>query len=104
MDYFKLRDGYELFYKEDLIEKQKAILLISHGFAEHFNRYDYFTDSLNRNGYGVIRYDLRGHGRNKVDLGHVAAFDCFISDLKQIHERVLNDYPKILLVLLLHYF
>jgi acylglycerol lipase len=93
MDFFKLRDDYELFYKEDFIKKPKAIVIISHGFAEHFSRYDYFADSLNQSGYGVVRYDLRGHGRNKELLGYVESFDEFIFDLEEIYKEVLKKFP-----------
>lgn len=92
MNYYKLRDEYELFFKEDSIEKPKAIVIITHGFAEHFSRYDYFTSSLNHGGYGVIRYDLRGHGRNKKDLGHIESFNDFILDLEEIYKKVLRKY------------
>lgn len=94
MDYFKLRDGYELYFKEDITNKAKAILIISHGFAEHFSRYDYFVSSLNKSDYGVIRYDLRGHGRNKKDLGYISSFEDFILDLQEIYNHTLKKYPK----------
>ena len=102
MDYFKLRDDYELFFKEDFIENPKAIVIISHGFAEHFSRYDYFTDSLNQSGYGVIRYDLRGHGRNKKDLGHIQSFEDFILDLEEIYKETLRSFPSIPIFLFGH--
>ena len=42
-NYLKLRDGIELFYRKDIVESPKAIVLINHGFAEHLVRYDYIT-------------------------------------------------------------
>ncbi|MDY0235153.1 MAG: alpha/beta hydrolase [Gudongella sp.] len=102
MDYFKLRDDYELFLKEDLIEKPKAIVIISHGFAEHLSRYDYFTESLNQVGYGVIRYDLRGHGRNTKDLGHIKSFDDFILDLDEIYKETNKRFQEVPIFLFGH--
>ena len=102
MDYFKLRDDYELFFKEDSIEKPKAIVIITHGFAEHYSRYDYFANSVNLGGYDVIRYDLRGHGRNKKNLGQIQSFDDFILDLEEIYEETLRSFPKIPIFLFGH--
>ena len=36
-----------------------------HGLAEHLDRYDELAEFLQYNGFNVIRYDQRGHGRSE---------------------------------------
>lgn len=93
MDYFKLRDKYEIFLEENIRGDSRAIVIISHGFAEHSSRYDYLVNSLLKSRYGVIRYDLRGHGRNKENLGHIDSFEDFILDLEEIYKETIKKYP-----------
>ena len=59
------RDGTKLRCRKDVVEKPKALIIISHGLCEHLNRFDYFTEKLNENGYSVYRYDQRGHGKSE---------------------------------------
>lgn len=61
----KLRDGYKLNYKFDRATEPRATVIISHGFAEHMGRYEYFSRALTDRGLNVVRYDLRGHGVNE---------------------------------------
>lgn len=59
------RDGTKLRLRKDTVENPNALIVIAHGLCEHLNRYDYFTDKLNKNGYSVYRYDQRGHGKSE---------------------------------------
>lgn len=58
-------DGTKLRLRKDVVESPKALIVIAHGLCEHLNRYDYFTEKLNENGYSVYRYDQRGHGKSE---------------------------------------
>lgn len=44
-------------------QQSKAVLLISHGMAEHAARYDRLAQQLNAQGYSVAALDQRGHGQ-----------------------------------------
>lgn len=57
-------DGTKLFLKKDMPINPKAIVLIVHGLCEHQGRYDYLTQKLNQKGFGVYRFDHRGHGKS----------------------------------------
>lgn len=59
------RDGTLLRLRKDTVDNPKALIVIAHGLCEHLNRYDYFTEKLNENGYSVYRYDQRGHGKSE---------------------------------------
>lgn len=97
MKYMEMRDGYEIFYREDPVEKAKGIIIITHGFAEHLDRYDHVTDYLNRADYSVVRYDLRGHGRNR-GRGNLDRFESYIEDLEDILEGVRGGNPQVPLI------
>lgn len=95
MKYFMLRDGYDVYFKENEVENPKGVIVITHGFAEHYSRYDYVANSFNNAGYAVIRYDLRGHGRNKEDIGHIESFNSFVEDLHEIINWTREKYKDI---------
>jgi len=59
------------------IPKAKGSILVLHGMAEHFERYDHFASLLASNGYDVYLYSHRGHGMslNKQELGYFAPKD-----------------------------
>jgi acylglycerol lipase len=59
------RDGTLLRLRKDTVDNPRALIVIAHGLCEHLNRYDYFTEKLNENGYSVYRYDQRGHGKSE---------------------------------------
>ncbi len=92
MKYFMLRDGYDVYFKDDEISDPKGVVVITHGFAEHYSRYDYVANSFNEAGFAVIRYDLRGHGRNKEELGHIESFNDFVEDLHEIIKWTREKY------------
>lgn len=52
-----------------------ASILILHGMAEHYKRYDVFVTYLLDKGFDVYQYNHRGHGTdiNTKDLGYVSA-------------------------------
>lgn len=77
-------DDTKLRFKKDAVENPKALIVIAHGLCEHLNRYDYFTDKLNENGYSVYRYDQRGHGKSEGKKVYFKDFNEMPDDLGQI--------------------
>ncbi|MGF7059363.1 lysophospholipase [Brassicibacter mesophilus] len=88
-------DGTAIYYEKDIPEQAKAIVIIVHGFAEHLGRYEYFKDKLNDLGYGVYRFDNRGHGRSGGKKGHLQDFNYFITDADAIVEMAKNENPSV---------
>ncbi len=84
--YLTGKEGNEIYYKLDKVEDSKASIIINHGFAEHLNRYDYMTSRLNKRGYSVYRYDLRGHGRSGNTKGHINSYKDFLDDSQTMIE------------------
>lgn len=55
----------ELYVTRDLVSSPKAVVLLTHGLAEHLHRYDDWVQDLNRSHISVFRYDFPGHGRSR---------------------------------------
>lgn len=47
----------------------RALVLILHGMAEHYGRYDRLAEALSRAGYAAGGYDQRGHGAGTEKAG-----------------------------------
>ena len=80
--------------------KPKAIVQISHGMAEHKERYYDFMKYLAQNGYICVIHDHRGHGasvKNKSDLGYFYTEDInyIIDDLYQVTKYIKEKYPNL---------
>lgn len=86
----------------------KAVVLICHGMAEHFGRYDDLSRYLVQNSYTVVGYDQRGHGqsvKNLEELGYMSDinnFDVLVSDLYQIYLHVRSLFPNLPIILFGH--
>ncbi len=79
----------------------KGTVTIVHGFTEGAVKFSELTYSLLQNGYSVLVYDQRGHGRSWRDervkdptLVHVDRFGEYVEDLKIVCDQVLCDMPK----------
>ncbi len=76
-------------------------VLIVHGFTENADKFAELIHSLLRNGYGVVAYDQRGHGRSwrdpmlgDVSLTHVDDFTEYVRDMEIVVREVLAAMPK----------
>lgn len=98
---FKAKDDKEIFYRcWDKVEKEKGIVQIAHGMAEHCLRYDYFAQKLNEEGYIVYANDHRGHGYtegDKADLGYyddVDGWEKVRDDMKSLTDIIKVNHPE----------
>lgn len=81
-------------------EKEKGVVLIVHGMAEHISRYQEFATYLSERGYHVYGYDQRGHGQT---AGYLEAMGYLgkngwakaVDDIKDMvtHIRKQHDLP-----------
>lgn len=77
----------------------KGIVQISHGMAEHKERYYPFMEYLATYGYVCVIHDHRGHGgsvKNKKDLGYFYddQAEHIVEDLYQVTKFIQEKYPK----------
>lgn len=85
----------------------KGIVQISHGMAEHKERYFDFMKYLNEKGYICIIHDHRGHGKSvksKEDHGYFYTenMDYIVEDLFQVTQYIHDIYPELKITLFSH--
>jgi len=79
----------------------KGTVLIVHGFTENAFKFSELIYSLLQNGFTVVAYDQRGHGRSGRDekvkadpsLVHVDDFDEYVRDMRIVCDRIMRDAP-----------
>jgi alpha-beta hydrolase superfamily lysophospholipase len=102
-------DNLNIVYYKHLPEKEpKALIIITHGMAEHAQRYDHFAGVLNRNDFAVYAHDQRGHGKTAGSLENVGflserdGWRKITKDLAELVEISKKDFPNKPLILLGH--
>ena len=101
-DFITLSDGGEIWTNKwlpDDAENIKGVVQLHHGLAEHSLRYDRLGSVLCENGYALVAYDMRGHGRTaenaekkgKGKFGKLADKKGFDRVVEDLHEMILND-------------
>jgi len=85
----------------------QAVVMVSHGMAEHSGRYARLAEALCDAGYGVYALDQRGHGRTADEgtLGLFAEHDGWnkvVGDLASLNQHIGQQHPGLPIVLLGH--
>lgn len=85
----------------------KAIIQISHGMAEHKERYFPFMEYLSNNGYVCVIHDHRGHGgsvKSNQDYGYFYTENicAIVDDLHAVTLMIKAQYPNLPLYLFSH--
>lgn len=80
----------------------KAILMISHGLAEHSGRYEHVGKFFADEGYLVCALDHRSHGQSEGKDTYVDSFDQFLADLDIFVKFVREKAPEKPIYLLGH--
>ena len=87
------RDGLNLFFRRDIPRRPRGIAILLHALAEHSGRLDAVAQALNVSGYGVYRFDCRGHGRSDGPRGDVHSFHDYILDAEMVVEHARRAFP-----------
>ena len=85
----------------------KALVMLSHGMAEHSGRYARLAQALCGAGYGLYALDQRGHGRTADEgtLGLFAEQDGWnkvVGDLASLNQHIGQHQPGLPIILLGH--
>jgi acylglycerol lipase len=80
----------------------RAVVVISHGLAEHCGRYAELATRLVDKGFAVYALDQRGHGRSGGKRANIERFDYLVSDLGTFFGRAQREHPGAPVVLLGH--
>lgn len=78
----------------DKVEKSKAVVVISHGMAEHAERYDDFAQFLNSNGYIVVAVNHRGHKYNNAGEKGIVDGDSYSQTVEDVNSLVVYSKQK----------
>lgn len=105
-----MSDNSEVYVKKWMKKEgtPKAIVQLSHGMAEHIERYDQFAEYLASEGMIVYGNDHRGHGKTGERTGvfgyfaEEEGFDRAVSDLNEVTEHIKTDFPCIPIFLFGH--
>jgi len=73
--------------------KPKAIVCLIHGLGEHTGRYAHVGEALNKAGYALFGFDLRGHGQTGGPRGHFPSLDVVLQDIQQFVEFQKQNHP-----------
>lgn len=88
-------------------EPPRAVVMLSHGMAEHGLRYARLAESLVPAGFDLYAMDQRGHGQSAEQgvLGHYADEDGWnkvVGDLATLNHHIRQRYPQTPIFLLGH--
>lgn len=89
-------------------KRPKAVVQISHGMAEHIDRYHPFAVFLVQNGFHVIGNDHRGHGRTGENINAMGyfsdteGFEKTVEDLHVITDHIKDQFTNVPIILFGH--
>lgn len=111
-----MKDGTEISVNRWVPDSEpKAIIVISHGMAEHSMRYDKTASLFVEDGFLVSAHDHRGHGKTalkqkekgQVGLGYLSdkkGFEKVRDDILEIINQLKTEFPDKKIILLGHSF
>ncbi|RKP58009.1 alpha/beta hydrolase [Cohnella endophytica] len=71
-----------------------AVIGFVHGMGEHMGRYAHVADMLVAEGYAVLGFDQRGHGRTEGKRGHVPAYEDLLEGVDLLIGEARHRYPN----------
>ncbi|MEB0091764.1 alpha/beta hydrolase [Pseudomonas sp. CCI4.2] len=85
----------------------KAVVMLSHGMAEHSGRYARFGEALSAEGFALYAPDQRGHGETAAHgtLGHYAdeqGWSKVVGDLASLSQYIRQKHPSVPIFLMGH--
>ncbi len=100
--YFSGYDKKQLYYQSWSKGDPQAIVIVTHGLAEHSGAYKLFSETLlSKIPLDIYAWDLRGHGRSEGKRGLVESFQEYIKDYHTFYKLVKAGNDKQLPIVLL---
>ncbi len=92
--FFASKDGTRLFWRSETTDAEpKAWIGVVHGYGDHCGRYQRPIEAFVKDGFGVLTFDYRGHGKADGARGDVNVWSDYLEDLKVFFSR-LTDAAK----------
>ncbi len=109
-NWLTMHDQVEIYVKKWVLKNvhPKAILQLSHGMAEHIERYNEFAQYLVHKGVFVYGNDHRGHGKTGEKSGLYGffakedGFEYVVDDLYSVNQWIQKEYPDVPIYLMGH--
>jgi alpha-beta hydrolase superfamily lysophospholipase len=90
---FRTMDGLEMFSQAWLADtSSKAFICLIHGLGEHSGRYEAVAARFIPEGFNLVGFDLRGHGRSGGARGDTPSFDAYMQDIDAFRAEVNRRY------------
>lgn len=102
---WRCTDGTKMFACEwtpDVRSEAKAIIGIVHGMGEHSGRYSHVAQRFCDEGYIVMMFDQRGHGRTSGQRGHTPGYEQLLEGIDLMLAKAAHQYRDIPLYLYGH--
>lgn len=87
--------GVRIFYRRNLPPSPKAVLIVSHGYAEHSGFYLQFMRYFAKKNFATYAFDHQGHGLSQEERGYVERFEDFLEDLDAFVDFVRESHPEL---------
>ncbi|HEY8910152.1 MAG TPA: lysophospholipase [Desulfosporosinus sp.] len=100
--YLQTEKGIQIYYHKQIPPEAKGLVMISHGYGEHFGLYEEFMEFLVKNGYGVCAYDHRAHGQSEEERGHIDRFEFYIDDMAVVVRHLKQEHQDLPLFIFGH--
>ncbi len=71
----------------------KAVVCLVHGLGEHSGRYGHLAAFLTQAGYGLLAFDLRGHGKSGGQRGHTPTYERILDDIARFLALAAERHP-----------
>ncbi len=71
----------------------RAVICLVHGLGEHIGRYRHVAAALTDEGFVLIGFDQRGHGRSGGPRGHTPSYGQSMDDVALLIQQASARYP-----------
>jgi alpha-beta hydrolase superfamily lysophospholipase len=71
----------------------KGMVMVVHGYFDHVGLYGHLIKYLLEKGYGVVAFDLPGHGLSSGEPASIATFDHYSEVFDTLCSHVRNHFP-----------
>lgn len=99
---FRTGSGAKIFYRHWAPAEPRAVILLSHGLAEHSGRYEEFASVFGDAGFAIYAVDFPGHGNSDGKRGHIGNFGEYTNVLGELTSLARSAHPDLPFVLFGH--
>ncbi|MEN0006304.1 MAG: lysophospholipase [Bacteroidota bacterium] len=98
----KASDGTMLHGTHWALDQPKAIVVLVHGLGEHVDRYAHMAAAYAKEGFAMLGFDRRGHGRSEGQRGHTPSLAHLLDELNLAIAFAKKSYPNVPVILFGH--